>query len=117
MPRGPVSDPVSGVFAALADGTRRQLYEQLLESPRGHTATELASAAVVSRQAIVKHLQILVSSGLASARRDGRDVRYVVDARGTSTATAWLIQRSREWDQRAAKLERTVRTSLDRRPS
>lgn len=113
----PVSDPISGVFAALADATRRQLYEQLLESPSGRTATELASAAVVSRQAIVKHLQILVNSGLASPRRDGREVHYVVAARGTSDASTWLLQRSREWDRRTAKLERTVRASIEHRQS
>ncbi len=105
------SDTISDVFAALSDTTRRGLYEQLLRDPRGSTATELANSAPVSRQAIVKHLQILVRSGLAQTQRDGREVRYVVIADGTADASHWLASRSVAWDRRIAALEHNVRAS------
>lgn len=104
-------DALSDVFAALSDVTRRGIYEELLESAQGRTATEISSRAAVSRQAIVKHLQVLVRAGLADAHRDGREVRYSVTTDGTSRASAWLTQRESEWDRRIAKLEEGVRSA------
>lgn len=104
-------DTISDVFAALADGTRRGLYEQLLASSDGRTATELSDHAHVSRQAIVKHLQVLERSGLAAAERDGREVRYRAATNGTTPASAWLIDHAAAWDRRVAALETMVRAS------
>lgn len=106
-----MSGDVSGVFAALSDPTRRGLYEQLLESPGGRTATELSSNARVSRQAIVKHLQVLAQSQLAVARRDGREVRYFATTKAAASASTWLVERTAAWDRRIAALERGVRES------
>jgi DNA-binding transcriptional ArsR family regulator len=97
---------VSEVFSALADDTRRSIYERLLTRPTGSTATELAKSASVSRQAIVKHLQILEGAGLAEALREGREVRYLALARGTGPATRWLIDHEAAWDRRIAELQR-----------
>jgi DNA-binding transcriptional ArsR family regulator len=107
-------DTVSAVFAALADQTRREIYERLLKSPHGKTATELADGAQVSRQAIVKHLQILTRSGLAEVRRQGREVRYFVTSNGTSHASKWLNDSASAWDRRIAALKEQIRTSPER---
>ena len=106
-----MSDQLTGVFAALADPTRRALYERLLESPAGLSATELANGASVSRQAIVKHLQVLAKSGLAAPSRDGRDVRYVASSEEALHASSWLAERASAWDRRIAQLQAQVRTS------
>jgi len=104
-------DTISDVFAALGERTRRDIYEQLLGGANGRTATELASDASISRQAIVKHLQVLVRANLASTRRDGKEVRYFAQRDGTVDATRWLDERSVAWDQRLAALEERVRAS------
>jgi DNA-binding transcriptional ArsR family regulator len=106
-----MKDALSDVFAALADPTRREIYERLLESSHGKTATELSDGAQVSRQAIVKHLQILTRSGLAEIRRHGREVRYFVTTNGTSHASTWLLESASAWDRRIAALEEQIRTS------
>jgi DNA-binding transcriptional ArsR family regulator len=110
-----MSDSVSQVFAALSDPTRRGLYERLLESPTGYTATELAQTAPVSRQAIVKHLQILSLAQLATSHREGREVRYFAASTAAATASTWLNERAVAWDRRVAELERRVRSSPVRR--
>jgi DNA-binding transcriptional ArsR family regulator len=110
-----VTDTLSQVFAALADPTRRGLYERLLASPAGCTATELAESARVSRQAIAKHLQVLSRCGLADVRRDGREARYLVIAHGTKTASSWLVEHEAAWDRRLAALEERTRRSSGRR--
>lgn len=104
-----MKDALSDVFGALADDTRRGLYERLLSSDVGLTATELASSSKVSRQAIVKHLQVLERSGLAHSERDGREVRYVATSEGTEPASSWLIAHADAWDRRIATLEKKVR--------
>lgn len=104
-----MSDDVSVVFAALSDPTRRRLFERLLETPRGRTATELAEDASVSRQAIVKHLQLLANAGLADASRDGREVRYRASTGAAQMASTWLSVRANAWDRRLAALEKGIR--------
>ncbi|HUZ40000.1 MAG TPA: metalloregulator ArsR/SmtB family transcription factor [Acidimicrobiales bacterium] len=104
-----MSDDITAVFAALSDPTRRDLFEQLLERPLGCTATELAEDALVSRQAIVKHLQLLASAGLAVASRDGREVRYRASTDVAELASSWLSARASAWDRRIATLEKSIR--------
>ncbi len=109
MPRGVVRDQVSSVFAALADPTRRVLFDQLLKNPQGLSATELARVADVSRQAIVKHLQALVHAGLSTSHRDGREIRYVAVIDGMDHASSWLDERTLAWATRRAALEERIR--------
>ena len=107
-------DTISDVFAAQGDRNRRDIFDQLLEDPNGRTATELSLDATISRQAIVKHLQILVRVDLASTRRDGKEVRYFARRDGAVGASQWLDERSVAWDQRLAALDEKVRTSSRR---
>jgi predicted transcriptional regulator len=107
-------DTISDVFAALADETRRGIYERLLASTQGRTATELSEVVAVSRQAIVKHLQMLARAGLAAPERDGKEVRYYVTGNGTSAASTWLIKSADDWDRRIAKLEGKDRSTTPR---
>ncbi len=103
-------DSISGVFAALADPTRRSIYENLLGSGSGRNATEISQVTDVSRQAIVKHLQVLVKAGLATSKRDGREVRYLVTQGGTSNVVSWLTRSSAAWDRRIGALRDQVET-------
>jgi DNA-binding transcriptional ArsR family regulator len=112
-----MSDDVSVVFAALSDPTRRRLFERLLDVPGGLTATELAEGALVSRQAIVKHLQLLANADLAVASRDGREVRYRASTGAAQQASTWLSVRASAWDRRLEGLEKKVRESTDAKPS
>ena len=110
-----MTDDISVVFAALSDPTRRRIFEQLLDFPNGRTATELADGAVVSRQAIVKHLQLLANAGLAEASRDGREVRYRASTGAAQHASTWLSVRAGAWDRRLESLERNVRDAKSKK--
>lgn len=93
------------VFGVLADATRRQLLDQL--SRHGpSTATQLACAYPVSRQAIAKHLSLLADAGLVTSVRSGREVRYQVDGTRLEGAAAWLAEVGERWDLRVADLLR-----------
>jgi DNA-binding transcriptional ArsR family regulator len=93
------------VFGALADPTRRRLVSMLGE--RGAvTATELARDLPVTRQAVVKHLSALSAAGLASSAREGREVRYRLEAAPLNDAMAWMAGVGADWDERLASLQK-----------
>ena len=56
-------------MAALADPTRRAIFERLREGPR--PVGELARGLPVSRPAVSQHLRVLKEAGLVTERRDG----------------------------------------------
>src|SRR5207244_5558631 len=75
-------------FAALGDPTRRQLVQWLAVRPA--TATELSARLPVTRQAVVKHLGILEDARIVAKRRDGREVRYRIEAERLDAAAKWI---------------------------
>jgi DNA-binding transcriptional ArsR family regulator len=104
---------VDSVFSALADSTRRSLFEEV--SRRGSvTPTELASVSPVSRQAVAKHLGVLSDAGLVSADRVGRETRYRPTPSPFSDAIGWMVSVGGEWDARLAALSAA---SARRRPT
>jgi DNA-binding transcriptional ArsR family regulator len=56
-------------MAALADPTRRAIFERLRAGPR--SVGELAEGLPVSRPAVSQHLRVLREAGLVSERREG----------------------------------------------
>ena len=91
-------------FAALGDPTRRQLVQWLAARPA--TATELATRLPVTRQAVVKHLGVLEDARLVAKERDGREVRYRLDAQRMAAAAEWIATVTARWETRLAKLKR-----------
>ena len=65
------------VFAALADPTRRQILQELKEGEL--TAGEIVSRFTMSGPAISRHLSILSTAGLVSARRETNRIYYRVE--------------------------------------
>jgi DNA-binding transcriptional ArsR family regulator len=95
------------VFFALGDGTRLMLVRRLLAAG-ALSATALAHDAAVSRQAIVKHLQVMEEAGLVQRARHGREVLYAVDGRRVDEARAFLDAISAGWDRAIERLRKMV---------
>ena len=76
------------VFAALADPTRREIFERLAARP--HTVNDLASNFPVSRPAVSQHLKILKDAGLVSDEARGTSRIYRIDPRGLGPLRRWL---------------------------
>ena len=98
------------VLAALSDPTRRSLFERLAAGGPD-TATNLASGLPVSRQAVVKNLQVLAGAGLLHPERDGREVRYRAEPSGLDDAMAWMANAGAAWDRRLGRLQRRLSSS------
>ena len=70
------------VIAALADPTRRSVFERLRAGPR--SVGELADGLPVSRPAVSQHLRVLKEAGLVTERRDGTRRLYRIDPAGVA---------------------------------
>lgn len=60
----------------------------------------LAEELPLTRQAVTKHLAVLDRAGLVEARRQGREVRYVVRPERLDAATQAMAMVAARWDQR-----------------
>ena len=102
-----MSDP-QPVLAALADPTRRAVFERL--NDRGPaSASQLASELPVSRQAIAKHLNQLDAVGLVDRSTHGREVLYSARVAPLDDVATWLEAVGTEWDERLSKLRDSFR--------
>lgn len=91
------------MFFALGDGTRLALVTRL-GAGEALSATALAAGAPVTRQAIVKHLQVLEGAGLVTHEKRGREVLYALEARRLEQARAFLDAVSARWDRALERL-------------
>ena len=91
------------VFQALADPTRRRLVERLAEGDT-KTASELAQEFPISRQGLLKHLQILVDAQLIDSRQVGRERRYFLNPTPLNTTLDWIQTINQQWDARLQRL-------------
>ncbi|HZD23237.1 MAG TPA: metalloregulator ArsR/SmtB family transcription factor [Acidimicrobiia bacterium] len=98
-----MSDP-QPVLAALADPTRRAVFERLnAEGPA--SASQLATELPVSRQAIVKHLNQLDRVGLVDRSPKGREVVFSARVAPLGDVTSWLETVGDQWDERLERLQ------------
>lgn len=77
-------------FAALADPTRRAIFEQLAGRPRA--VGDLARQLPVTRPAVSQHLRVLKDAGLVVDRADGTRRIYELDPDGIGALRAYLDQ-------------------------
>lgn len=100
------TDSLVPTFAALGDPTRWSLLVRLGESPA--SASALSKQIPVSRQAIAKHLAVLLEVGLVEQVRVGREVQYqALGSRLTNTADA-LAQVGAAWEARLAVIKQVA---------
>src|ERR1700682_5149791 len=81
-------------FAALADPTRRAVFERLAKKPL--SVGRIAKGLPVSRPAVSQHLKVLKDAGLILDERQGASRIYRVDIRGFAEMRAYL---DRFWDR------------------
>ncbi|WP_338426282.1 ArsR/SmtB family transcription factor [Sphingopyxis kveilinensis] len=90
---------VDTVLRALADPTRRAVFEQLARGNEINVG-ELTRASGVSQGAVSQHLKALKLAGLVVERPQGRKVFYRARPEGLSPLSDWLGYYESFWRER-----------------
>jgi DNA-binding transcriptional ArsR family regulator len=96
-------DPLSTVFSALADPTRRAILARLTTGDA--TVGELAAPFAMSQPAISRHLKVLESAGLISRQRKATARLSHLQAAPLRDATEWLARYQAFWDESHGRLD------------
>ena len=78
------------MLEALADGTRRSIFELLTSGPR--SVVDISGDVPISRPAVSQHLKVLKDAGLVSVRAAGTRRIYSVDPAGLRAARDYFEQ-------------------------
>ena len=97
------TDPLSRVFSALADPTRRDLVARLAVGDA--SVNELAEPYDVSLQAVSKHLKVLEDAGLVSRTREAQRRPCHLEAEVLDLMTKWIERYRREAEERFRRLD------------
>ena len=113
-------DPLSQVFGALADPTRRAILERLADGEA--TVNALAEPFAMSLQAVSKHLKVLEDAGLVSRTREAQRRPCHLEAEVLDLMTKWIERYRREAEERFRRLDSVLEelqhdTQHDTRPN
>ncbi len=78
------------IFTALADPTRRAIFEKLAEGKS--SVAGLARTLPISQPAVSQHLKVLRSAGLVGKQAEGARNIYSITPAGLSPLRQWLSQ-------------------------
>ncbi|MBL9049206.1 MAG: winged helix-turn-helix transcriptional regulator [Tabrizicola sp.] len=93
----------SHALSALADPTRRRVFERLAESPA--SVAEITRGLTVSQPAVSQHLKVLREAGLVTGTPKGASTVYRIDPAGLGPLRQWL---DRFWDAQLEAFARVV---------
>ena len=93
-----------GIFKALADPTRRAIFERLMQEGE-LTVRVLTDESGVSQPMVSKHLGVLKTAGLVRDRPEGRLVHYRADPAALAPLINWMKVYAAFWRGRFDRLE------------
>jgi DNA-binding transcriptional ArsR family regulator len=112
--QAPETTRLDGVFAALADPTRRAILERLLAEGE-LTVGAIAAPFGITTPAISRHIQVLEQAGLVERRveRQWRLIRVLPNA--LDRVESWLARQRRHWIDALDQLEAMVAAETPKR--
>ena len=99
-----MSQTLTPVFAALGDDTRWSILSRLGEGPA--SASALAREFPISRQAIVKHLEVLRAAGLVESEQRGRELVHRALGGRLNDVARQLERIGQAWESRLEAIKR-----------
>jgi DNA-binding transcriptional ArsR family regulator len=99
-----MSSAADNLFKALADPTRRAIFERLTRDG-AQTVHALTERAGVSQPMVSKHLSALKRAKLVRKRRQGRETHYSAQPPALAPLVDWMSYYSRFWPERFGRLE------------
>ncbi len=102
---------IGAVMRALADPTRRAVYERIV-CGRELSVAELTRNSGVTQGAVSQHLKTLRQAGLVAERPEGRNVYYRARPEGFAPLFDWMGHYAVFWRERFGDL-RTLLKDID----
>ena len=96
------------VFQAIADPTRRAIIT--LIAVQALTPNAIAQEFNTTRQAISKHIKILVECELVEPKQNGREIYYQLHVNKMKEIDKWLEQFRQIWEGRFNQLDTILKT-------
>jgi DNA-binding transcriptional ArsR family regulator len=96
------------VFRALADPTRRAIFERLARDGE-QTVHVLTDHSGVSQPAVSKHLTVLKRAKLVRHRREGRETHYSAPPQALAPLIDWMSVYGTFWRDRFDQLENLLK--------
>lgn len=100
--------PIDAVMRALADPTRRAVFERIVGADE-ITVIELTRGSGVTQGAISQHLKSLKQAGLVAERAQGRNVYYRAEPQGLAPLVDWMGHYGVFWRERFANLRKLLK--------
>src|ERR1700741_161872 len=97
------AETITAVMRALADPTRRAVFERIVNSDE-ITVVELTRGSGVTQGAISQHLKSLKQAGLVAERPEGRKVFYRAEPEGLAPLLDWMSHYGTFWRDRFGDL-------------
>jgi ArsR family transcriptional regulator, cadmium/lead-responsive transcriptional repressor len=97
------------LWAAVTEPGRRRLLDVLVVLGEA-TPTALAVELPFTRQAVSKHLAVLLEAGLVTQRREGREVVYTVQPDRLQAAARTMTATANRWNARLNAIKRIAET-------
>lgn len=94
------------VFQAIADPVRRDILGMLAKQPM--TPNSVADSFEVSRQAVSKHMKILMECGLLSLSIQGREYYYSIQPKKLAEVNDWLTPFKKMWEDKFNQLDEVL---------
>ncbi len=95
------------IFRALADPTRREIFEKLAHG--GLNASALREGMTISQPAMSQHLAVLREAGLVLTQRRGRFTNYEVNPQGLQLIAKWMTKYRAYWPARIDDLNNLLK--------
>ena len=110
MPR---ASTTSDAFNAVAEPRRREILNYL--GPEERAVGDIAVALGLGQPSVSKHLQVLLTVGLVTVRRDGRRTLYRTDANALRPVHEWSGSFAQYWRRQLSRIkEHAERRASDR---
>ena len=94
------------VFQAIADPTRREILVQLMDKKM--TPNSIAEKFPSSRQAVSKHIKILVECNLLNQEKIGREIYYDFNPVKMHEVDKWIEQFRKHWADKFDQLDKLL---------
>ena len=96
------------IFQAIADPTRRAIL--VLIATQAMTPNTLAEQFVTTRQAVSKHIKVLIECDAIELQKNGRENYYQLKPNKMKEIDDWLEQFRKLWESRFDQLDQVLST-------